>query len=112
MAQYNFPLPGSLDEILRLVNEHNRRLRLSLVRADGAVMGYYATEYGTQRISTPPGRIEIISGSLDDSRVMYVADDAEQAAAFLCGVFLGAFGGRPMEDIQDEISRNRIETDF
>lgn len=112
MAQFNFPLPAGLDEMLRLMNENNRRLRLSLVRPDGGVMGYHATEYGTRQTSAP-GAAQIISGGQgDDARVLIVADSLEQAAAFICGAFLGAFGGRPLEDIQAEVSRKRIETDF
>ena len=111
MAQFNFPLPPSIDEMLRLLNEHNRRLRLTLVRPDGSVQGHYATEYGTKSVGAP-GAPQFISGSLDDSHVLFVADSMEQAGAFLCGTFLGAFGGRPMEDVQSEISRKRIETDF
>ena len=111
MAQFNFPLPASLDEMLRLLNENNRRLRLSFVRPDGVVLGHYATEYGTTSIEAP-GAPQFISGSLDDARPVFVADSMEQSAAFLCGAFMGAFGGRPLEEIQDEVGRKRLPNDF
>lgn len=108
MAQFNFPIPEHLDGILGLLNGTNR-LRLSLVSPDGTVQGYFATEYGNRHMDRPAGTgaatIEILNGTMDDARVVFSADSAEQAASFLCGCFLGAFHGESLEDIQELVGR-------
>jgi hypothetical protein len=111
MAQFHFPMPGNLNAILTLLNDGSRgALRLTLVSADGVVQGYHAAEYGTRQVP-PPGAIQILQGRQDDAHVLFVADSAEQAAAFLAGCFLGAFHAAPLEDIQDRVTALREPRD-
>jgi hypothetical protein len=101
MAKYSFPVPDRIVDMLTLMNE-SRRLRLTMVRPDGAVRGYYATEYGTQQM---PGTsaYRFILGSLDDGMTIAVMENENEAAAFIYGTFLGVFGGQSMEKIQSGV---------
>ncbi len=89
MPQFNFPVPPKIDETLSLLNR-SKDMRLTLILADGTVHGYFATEYGREKV-TGNGTLQVVNGALDDSRVLFVADTAEQAAIFLCGCFSAPF---------------------
>lgn len=100
MAQYDFPVPDNLDDLLGLLNNANK-LRLSLIHPDGTVQGYYASEYNTLQIEGN-GTFQVANGNMDDAHVIFVADTPDQAAAFLFGCFFGTFRGKSLENIHDE----------
>ncbi len=96
-----FPAPTDIGDILRLLNVQ-MKYRLSLLDSDGDVYGYYREQYGEEHISVS-GKIEIVNGSVEDGRVIFVTESAEVALGFLYGLFYGAFGGKDLETIQNAI---------
>ena len=96
----NFPAPTALHELMGLVNAQQKS-RLTLVTRDGRVFGYYADHYGMEYLAND-GKVHVLDGTQDESRIVFEADSDETALAFLFGCFYGIYHGRPLEDIQEE----------
>jgi hypothetical protein len=90
-----------------LVNLINRggKWRLTLTDSSGRVYGHYQEDYGRfQGVET--GNSVIYNGDFDDdARPLLIAETDEAAIVFLYGMFLGMFGDRPLEAIQDDLAR-------
>lgn len=104
MAKIGYEAPPTVGEMLGLLNETGR-FRLSVIANDGAVLGHLNTAFGKTHVSQT-GQVLLINGELDDdARPLFIGESDEAVATFVYGVFLGAFGGRALEAIQDELTR-------
>ena len=103
MAEIGFEIPGSLGELVTMINRAGK-LRLTLIDIAGHVFGHYQTDYGHFR-ELPFGDAVIYSGEVDDAgHVLFSATTDEEAAIFLSGIYLGLFGERRLEEVQDELA--------
>ena len=103
MAKIGFEAPPAVGDMLGMLNETGQ-FRLSLVSLDGAILGHLNTQFGKTQLSQT-GQALLIDGDTDeDAHPLFAAESDETAAAFVYGVFLGKFGGRGLEDIQDELT--------
>jgi hypothetical protein len=104
--QIGFEAPDNLPEMLALINQGGMGpLRLSVVDETGGVYGYLNQTLGiTQDDAGADGVVDILNGTLDDGRVIYKANGAADALAFLYGTFLGMFHGKPLDVIHDSVT--------
>jgi hypothetical protein len=100
-----FEAPNNLPEMLALLNQGGTGpLRLSVVDETGGVFGYLNETLGmTHDDAGADGVVDILNGTLDDGRVIYKANGAAEALAFLYGAFLGMYHGKPLDVIHDSV---------
>ena len=99
--QIGFEAPDNLPEMLALLNQGGTGpLRLSVVDETGGVYGYLNQTLGiSQDAAGADGVVNILNGTLEDGRVIYKANGAADALAFLYGAFLGMFHAKPLDII-------------
>ena len=104
--QIGFEAPDNLPEMLALLNQGGTGpLRLSVVDEDGNVYGYLNETLGmSQDDAGADGKVDILNGTLDDGRVIYQANGAADALAFLYGAFLGMYHAKPLDVIHDSVT--------
>ena len=104
MALIGFETPPSVGDMIGMLNETGQ-FRLSLVSLDGTVLGHLNTKFAKTHISQT-GQALLIDGDTDeDAHPLFAGETDELAATFVYGVFFGKFGGRRLEDIQEELTR-------
>jgi hypothetical protein len=104
-VKIGFEAPERVADILTMLNRGGN-WRLTLVRPDGPLLGHL--QGGTDirsltRGNAPSERFLIVNGDVDEMETLFAAEAVESATAFLYGCFLIAFGGRPLEEIQEEL---------
>ena len=103
MARIGFEIPPSLSELVALINR-NKKWNLTVIDTGGHVYGHYETDYGHFR-ETMHGAAVVYSGDVDDAgHALLVSETDEGALIFLSGIFLGLYGERRLEEIQDEVA--------
>ncbi len=103
MMHVGYEAPTSVAALLDLINQ-TQRFRLTLVTVNGTIFGHLNTAFGKTHVS-PTGQALVFEGEIDDdARPQFVCDSDEAALTYLYGVFLGVFGGRGLEAIQDEMT--------
>jgi hypothetical protein len=104
--QIGFEAPDNLPEMLALLNQGGTGpLRLSVVDEAGGVFGYLNETRGiTNDEAGADGVVEILNGTLEDGKVIYRANGAADALAFLYGAFFGMYHGKALDVIHDSVT--------
>jgi hypothetical protein len=103
MSRIGFEIPDTFAELVSLINRTGK-WRLTLIDTAGHVIGHYQTDYGHFRES-PFGDAVVYNGEIDDSgHPLFAAPSNEEATIFLSGIYLGLFGERRLEEIQDDLA--------
>jgi hypothetical protein len=109
-ARIGFEAPDSVRELVDLLNRGGK-WELTLVTSAGKVYGRYQTDHFQSQVAAAPTQVLVYNGDVDDpdAHPVFAADSDEDALCFLSGLFLGVFGGKSLEAIQDELDRHRNE---
>jgi hypothetical protein len=106
-VKIGFEAPESVGDMLNMLNRGGN-WQFTLVTPEGVLLGHLEGNTDISPITpdnTVPERFLILSGDVDEAKMLFAAETAESAAAFVYGCFLLSFGGRSLEDIQDELQR-------
>ena len=102
MGRIGFEAPDTVQELLAVLNRSGKWV-LTLVDSKGRVTGHYQETQGRAQELNVGGGAVVYQGEVDgDGRILFAGDTDEGAIEFLYGCFLGTFGGRSLESIQDE----------
>jgi hypothetical protein len=106
-VKVGFEVPDKVTDMLSMLNRGGH-WQITLVTPGAPLIGHLqgVTDISPiTRDSTGPERCLVVNGDVDEAETLFAAETAEAATAFIYGCFLFAFGGRPLEDIQDELQR-------